>query len=86
MSRMPLWFRLPTKCIFCGAVGTVVPETTIRGDAVLMAWCCRSCNNDWPITDEQTMEDRRRIGLPDTRDTLRTERRQTEHPKARSHK
>lgn len=56
----PARFRVPTHCVFCGAVGVVHPETTIAGKFVELNWCCRFCERSWPITAaEQQMEERR---------------------------
>ena len=50
LPHNPLVFRMPAKCPFCGSVGTVSPETTIKGKSVSLKWCCRKCSHDWPIT------------------------------------
>jgi hypothetical protein len=66
--------RLPARCKSCHAVSTVTIERTVKGDTVLITWCCRLCSHEWPMSEDDCVPDRR-TGQPD-RDTLpRTERR-----------
>src|SRR3954453_8158678 len=51
---------LPERCKLCGAIGSVVPETTITGGVVLLKWFCRTCAAEWPMTkaEQQMVEGR----------------------------
>ena len=73
-------FRRPAECVLCGAVGTVMPETTIHGDSVFLAWCCGKCQGEWPITPDELEAIERRRGLEDRRRTTRMERRGQKRP------
>jgi len=75
-------FRLPEACIHCRAAGTVVPEMTVAGGAVIFAWHCRTCGLDWPITDVERQLPERRTGEPDRRQN-RVERRQAQSRRRR---
>jgi hypothetical protein len=68
-------FRRPAECVLCGAVGTVMAETTVHGDSVFVAWCCEKCQGEWPITPDELEAIERRRGLEDRRRTTRAERR-----------
>jgi hypothetical protein len=71
----PLRFDVPRQCKLCGAVGTVSPETTIERGTMSLAWCCRACNGEWPVTrSEQQLIDQRR-DLRDGRQKDRDDRR-----------
>jgi transcription elongation factor Elf1 len=50
VPHTPIEVRVPSTCPFCGAVGTTVPQTTVKGDAVSLMWYCRTCEHDWPVT------------------------------------
>jgi hypothetical protein len=69
----PVRFRVPAKCPHCQASGPIVPETTIKGDSVVMTWCCRTCSQEWPVTVRDQIE--RRTGQPDRRRVPRKDRR-----------
>ena len=58
MARMKL--RVPEHCQFCGALGTVTPEHTVRGNEVELTWCCKACGRDWPIESEEAQAQRPR--------------------------
>ena len=58
-SVQSLTLRLPAKCPECLAVGTVKPETTVRGIVAVLAWCCSACGHDWPIKPEEQQPERR---------------------------
>jgi hypothetical protein len=74
-----LRFHRPAECVLCGAVGTVMPDTTIHGDSVFLAWCCGKCHGEWPITPDELEAIERRSGLEDSR-TTRLERRGRTRP------
>ena len=71
--------RLPERCKFCGAAGTVRPETTIRDKTVTVQWCCNHCDRGWPITDTDYQPDRRR-DVSERRKQTRTDRRNRRRP------
>lgn len=71
-----LALRIPARCKFCGVAGRTKPEQTIKGTAVLLAWCCEACKEAWPITLGEQKAERRR-GQPDTRGKNGKERRRT---------
>ena len=75
-----LRFLRPTECALCGAVETVMPETTIHGHSVFLAWCCGKCQGEWPITADELEVIERRHGLEDGRRTARMERRGGKRP------
>lgn len=75
MPTTAVRFRIPSHCKWCGAAGTVKPETTISGGSVFLTWCCRGCSREWPITRGETQMVERRTGEPDTRPLPRLERR-----------
>jgi hypothetical protein len=56
--------RLPERCPRCDARNTVRVETTIKGQAVYLAWCCNTCSYLWRISDT---ERERRVGVADRR-------------------
>jgi hypothetical protein len=43
-------FRLPDRCKFCDALGTVTIEMTIVRGVTKRSWCCRGCRREWPLT------------------------------------
>jgi transposase-like protein len=51
--------RIPEPCPHCGAFTTVKLETTVKGEAVLLMWCCRRCNIDWPVGGHMTNDELR---------------------------
>jgi hypothetical protein len=69
-----LRLRLIDRCPFCGAVRTVVPETTIKGESVLLTWCCRTCSREWPVTRAEYEASERRVTVPDRRQISRSDR------------
>ena len=32
-----------------GTLGSMTPQTTIRGHWPKLMWCCRACSGEWPI-------------------------------------
>jgi hypothetical protein len=50
-SRLKI--KIPECCPFCGTVGHVTIETTVRGSTALLTWCCRKCSHEWPIADHE---------------------------------
>src|SRR3954471_17688083 len=70
-----LRLRMPKECPFCGRLGTVTLETTVRGDAVTLNWCCRECGREWRIQADEQLPDRR--SSPERRKSVRKERRST---------
>ena len=71
-SRLRL--RVPERCKFCLTAGRVKPEQTITGSTVVLKWCCDACHQDWPVTEDEQIAERRQ-GLPDRRRTTRKDRR-----------
>jgi hypothetical protein len=69
--------RVPQRCKFCDGLTTVSPETTIERGLVRLAWHCRACDSEWPITRGETNQliGRRRSGVADRRRRTRTDRR-----------
>jgi len=47
--EQPVALRIPEQCPHCGSFARVALETTIKGEAVLLRWCCGACNRDWPV-------------------------------------
>jgi hypothetical protein len=45
----PVALRIPEQCPHCGAHASVKPETTIKGEMVLLQWCCSACSREWPV-------------------------------------
>ena len=47
--------RVPLECIRCSAIHTIKLQQTIKGDQILLEWCCTVCNAQWPVKrkDEQ---------------------------------
>jgi transposase-like protein len=45
----PVALRIPELCPYCQAYARVKLETTVKGDAVILRWCCAACNRDWPV-------------------------------------
>jgi hypothetical protein len=58
-----------------------VPETNIVHGSVVLVWCCKACNQEWPITngEQQAIErrkrarDRRRVTRADRREPRKTQ-------------
>lgn len=59
----------------CAAIGSVVPEITIHGEAVVLTWWCQTCSHEWSVSPEEQQTVERRQGLPDSRPRPRLERR-----------
>ena len=76
MPTTPVRFRVPVRCKLCGALGSVTAETTITSGIVKLAWCCRVCNGEWPITRGEQELIERREGKPDRRRITRRDRRE----------
>ena len=51
-STVPSGFthRLPDRCKFCDALGTVTIEMTIVRGVTKRTWCCRGCRREWPLS------------------------------------
>ena len=73
MQRLAL--QIPDVCKYCGAVGLVLPDYTVRGGVALMEWSCVACDREWPITAEDQQEERRR--QPERRRRSRSDRRKS---------
>ena len=69
-----LRLRLPNRCRFCDAAGTVRPEHTIKAKSVTIAWCCNECDREWPITEDD-YEPEQRSSTSDRRKQTRSDRR-----------
>jgi hypothetical protein len=74
-----LRLRLPERCKFCDALGTVRPEHTIRAKSVTVMWCCNRCDREWPITEDDYQQERRRE-VSDRRKQTRSDRRARRRP------
>jgi hypothetical protein len=73
-----LTLRIPPGCPHCGTEDRIQPEQSITGVIVLLSWRCQKCLQQWPVTaDEQLPE--RRNGQPDMRLEPRDERRRAAH-------
>jgi hypothetical protein len=75
VTTIRLALRLPERCRFCNAVGSVSLEQTIKGKSVVLTWCCQRCDQEWPVTPEEEEHDRR-LGTDERRRTSRKDRRQ----------
>ena len=72
-------FRLPERCRFCSAMGSVRPEHTIRAGTVTAKWCCSQCDRDWPFTEDDQQADRR-SSVTERRKHSRSDRRNRRRP------
>ena len=45
----PVALRRPEQCPHCAVYGQVKLETTIKGTAVILRWCCTACSHDWAV-------------------------------------
>lgn len=61
MSPHAIRFRIPAQCTSCAAKGSVVAETMIQGESVMLTWLCRTCDHEWPITAEEQQVEQRKI-------------------------
>ena len=66
--------RVSDPCQGCGAVGTVRIEQTLKGDTVTFMWCCRACDHEWRITEDDHLPEHRKAPA-DRRKVTRKERR-----------
>ena len=41
--------KVPSRCPACRREKMVKLEQTIKGDSVLLSWCCRACDHHWPV-------------------------------------
>jgi len=44
-----LTLKIPTECPNCHRDHTITLEQTIKGDTVILQWCCRACSHSWPV-------------------------------------
>ena len=71
-------FKVPDHCPFCGVAGQTAVETTVIGDTLTVLWCCRACNNGWPVTpNDAAIPDQRHV----PRERRMAERRNIHHQK-----
>jgi hypothetical protein len=49
MPDNPVVLRVPRQCATCGRLGTVKLQQTIRGERVILDWCCGACDAEWPV-------------------------------------
>ena len=56
MPDRPVALRVPEQCPRCGVFATVKLETTIKANAVLLAWCCTACSQSWPVRGHDEMK------------------------------
>ncbi len=56
MPDTPISLRMPPECIRCGATHIKLQQT-IKGDQIVLEWCCTICNAEWPVKrrDEQPL-------------------------------
>ena len=73
-SEAVLRLQLPERCKFCGAVGSVRLEQTIKARSVTVAWCCNLCDRGWPVSAAEFQPERRGADA-DRRNTPRSDRR-----------
>jgi len=59
-QEQPVALRIPEQCPNCGAYAKVKLETTVKGAAAILRWCCTACNHDWPVVTHDE------LGLPPT--------------------
>jgi hypothetical protein len=72
----PMKRRVPTRCFSCDTADSVRLERTIKGQAVLLMWCCRRCNAQWPVMSDTSAESmERRQGPRERRAKTRNDRR-----------
>jgi len=62
MASLPARFKGPALCKLCGARGAVAAETTIAKGVARVAWRCRACRGQWPLSRNELML--RRAGRP----------------------
>ena len=49
MPNTPVVLRMPPECLECGNHGPVNLQQTIKGDHVILQWCCTGCGAEWPV-------------------------------------
>jgi hypothetical protein len=49
-------FRVPAQCKQCQAGGSVSLQQSLKGEIVLLTWCCRMCHADWPVLPSDHVE------------------------------
>jgi hypothetical protein len=69
-----LSLRVPERCPSCGVAGSVQLEHTVKGQAMLLNWCCRGCGDEWPVVAEDERIERR-VRETDRRRVTRKDRR-----------
>ena len=62
MASLPARLKGPALCKLCGARGAVAAETTIAKGVARVAWRCRACRGQWPLSRNELML--RRAGRP----------------------
>ena len=67
-------FLVPEHCRKCEKSGCVTLEQTLKGNVIVMAWCCKLCRAEWPLTPSDHVERRRGA---DRRKGTRSERRKS---------
>jgi hypothetical protein len=55
MPDRPVALRVPEQCPHCGVFAKVKLETTVKAEAVLLAWCCTACSRSWPVRGQDEM-------------------------------
>ena len=45
-----LTLKVPPRCPACKRDVTIKLEQTIKGDTVVLEWCCTACDHHWPVT------------------------------------
>jgi hypothetical protein len=46
----------PQVCPKCGAASFCVVQWPLTDDAVALAWFCRACRHEWPVTRQDAGE------------------------------
>lgn len=48
--------RVPEQCPNCGVFAKVKLETTVKANAVILAWSCSACSQSWPVRGHDEMK------------------------------
>jgi len=54
------------RCPKCLAPGSVLLDQSIRGEFILLYWCCHECSEAWSLTADDYVTERR-VSDPDRR-------------------
>jgi hypothetical protein len=73
VARITAPFRVPASCPECGQGGNIAATTSLRGNFVVLTWCCRACSHEWPIAPGDQLPERRIAA--DRRRARKTDRR-----------